>query len=63
MIAFQTSTFVLITMGLMILAGNNCYSVFLRLVVWSLHKLMPDRSWWHDDCDTLRFLLYVVASA
>ncbi|KAK4124236.1 TrkH-domain-containing protein [Parathielavia appendiculata] len=40
MIPFQESYFVLITMGLLILAGNTAYPVFLRLIVWSLLKLL-----------------------
>ncbi|KAJ4291484.1 hypothetical protein N0V88_006081 [Collariella sp. IMI 366227] len=40
MIPFQDSYFVLITMGLLILAGNTAYPVFLRLIIWSLLKLL-----------------------
>lgn len=40
MVPFQRSYFVLITMGLMILAGRTAFPIFLRLVLWSLVKIM-----------------------
>lgn len=40
MIAFQTAYYVLITMGLMILAGNTAYPLFLRLILWTGVKLL-----------------------
>lgn len=40
MIPFQNSYFVLITMGLMILAGNTAYPLFLRLIIWTGVKLL-----------------------
>jgi len=36
MTAFQTADYMLITMALMILAGNTAYPVFLPLIVWAL---------------------------
>ena len=61
MIAFQTSYYMLITMGLLILAGNTCYPIFLRLIVWCMHKVssrLQDRSRaWSQRASTLRFLL------
>ena len=44
-------------MGLLILAGNTCYLVFLRLIIWSLWKLIPDNEKFSEDKTTLRFLL------
>ncbi|KAI9815830.1 MAG: hypothetical protein M1832_005244 [Thelocarpon impressellum] len=41
MIPFQSSIYMLITMGLMILAGNTCYPIFLRLIIWVLRHLLP----------------------
>ena len=35
MVPFQNAYFVLITMGMMILAGNTAYPVLLRLILWS----------------------------
>ncbi|KAF8846857.1 TrkH-domain-containing protein [Acephala macrosclerotiorum] len=55
MTAFQTSDYMLITMALMILAGNTCYPVFLRIIVWALLKLTPER--WSEQREALRFLL------
>ncbi|UPK92313.1 hypothetical protein LCI18_003248 [Fusarium solani-melongenae] len=40
MVPFQRSYFVLITMGLMILAGRTAFPIFLRLILWSLLKIM-----------------------
>jgi len=45
----------LITMGLLILAGNTAYPIFLRSIVWSGWKLLPDSM--SDTKQTLRFLL------
>jgi hypothetical protein len=60
MIPFQNSYFVLITMGLLILAGNTAFPIFLRLVIWSLLKLLT----WvtsEGECsgpkDTFKFIL------
>jgi Trk-type K+ transport system membrane component len=60
MIPFQNSYFVLITMGLLILAGNTAYPVFLRLIIWSLLRLLTVTT--NDDHfaglkDTLKFIL------
>lgn len=57
MVAFQTSDYALITMGLMILAGNTCYPVFLRLIIWALFTLLPDNEKFLEHKTTLRFLL------
>ena len=56
-VAFQTSTYMLITMGLMILAGNTCYPVILRLILWTIWRLFPNSEGWHERKNTLRFLL------
>ena len=56
-VAFQTSDYMLITMGLMILAGNTCYPIFLRLILWTLWILLPDNGKWRERKLTLRFLL------
>lgn len=57
MVAFQTSAYMLITMGLLILAGNTAYPIFLRLIVWTLLKLVPTSEPWEDFRKTLQFLL------
>lgn len=59
-VPFQSSYFVLIVMGAMILAGNTAYPILLRFIFWSMLKLV---SWWTEDDtfvefkDTLRFIL------
>ncbi|KAG9945340.1 TrkH-domain-containing protein, partial [Aureobasidium melanogenum] len=57
MIAFQTSYYMLLTMSLLILAGNTCYPIFLRLIVWTIYKCLPKRARFDDHRNTLRFLL------
>lgn len=60
MIPYQNSYFVLITMGLMILAGNTAYPIFLRLIFWSLLKALTWTTADDDFCDlkeTLKFIL------
>ncbi|KAM0127297.1 hypothetical protein ACHAP3_008865 [Botrytis cinerea] len=39
-IPFQTSVYTLLTMGLLILAGNTAYPLFLRLILYTLLKLL-----------------------
>ena len=46
MIPFENAHFVIITMGLMILAGNTAYPVFLRLILWTILKVLR---WSTDD--------------
>ena len=57
MTAFQDSYFLLLSMGLCILAGNTAYPIFLRVIIWTMHKLLPDNDDWSYDKATLRFLL------
>ncbi|KAK8162538.1 cation transport protein-domain-containing protein [Phyllosticta citrichinensis] len=57
MTAFQTAYYMLLTMGLCILAGNTCYPIFLRLIIWTIRKLLPNTAGWDDLRNTLRFLL------
>lgn len=60
MVAFQTSIYMLMTMGLLILAGNTCYPIFLRLIVWTLLKLLnllPNHKQSNEFRETLQFLL------
>ncbi|KAK3940038.1 cation transport protein-domain-containing protein [Diplogelasinospora grovesii] len=61
MVPFQNSYFVLITMGLMILAGNTAYPIFLRLIVWSLLRLLTLATTEKDFCElkeTFKFILH-----
>lgn len=59
MTAFQTGYYLLITMSLLILAGNTCYPVFLRLIVWTMLKTAErfNGEAWNERAATLRFLL------
>ncbi|KAI9763597.1 MAG: hypothetical protein M1840_000391 [Geoglossum simile] len=57
MTAFQSSYYMIITMGLLILAGNTCYPIFLRFIIWTLRALLPDSECYQEYRDTLQFLL------
>jgi len=59
MTAFQTGYYLLITMSLLILAGNTCYPIFLRLTIWTMLKTVErlDGEVWAERAATLRFLL------
>lgn len=57
MTAFQDSYFLLLSMGFFILAGNTAYPIFLRMIIWVLHRVLPDNDFWRFDKETLEFLL------
>lgn len=59
MVAFQTSYYMLITMSLLILAGNTCYPIFLRLIVWTMLRITSrfEGEVWQERAATLEFLL------
>lgn len=41
---FQTSYYFLLTMSLLILAGNTCFPPFLRLILWTMKIVVPKSS-------------------
>lgn len=60
MIPFRDSYYVLITMGLLILAGNTAFSIFLRLILRGLLQGLTATTLETDLCDlkeTLQFIL------
>jgi potassium uptake Trk family protein len=65
MVAYQTSYYLLLTMGLLILAGNTAYPIFLRLIVWCMFKVtqyfagddLDEDHPWTIRLKTLKFLL------
>lgn len=57
MTAFNKAIYKLLTMSLLILAGNTCYPIFLRLIVWTMYRILPEKEEWLDFRDTLKFLL------
>lgn len=59
MVAFQSSYYLLITMSLLILAGNTCYPIFLRLIIRGIHQISSRLSGeaWAERSQTLQFLL------
>lgn len=57
MTAFQGSPFILLIMGLLIVAGNTGYPIFLRFILWLMLKLMPKGDYWNHERETLAFLL------
>jgi potassium uptake Trk family protein len=54
MISFQDAVWPMIFMSFLAYAGNTCYPVLLRLVIWTTHKLVPRGS---SLKDPLNFLL------
>ncbi|BGP04534.1 hypothetical protein JCM10049v2_000336 [Rhodotorula toruloides] len=54
MIPFQRAYWLIIVQGFLILAGNTAFPVFLRLLIWTVYKVMPSRS---RTRETLQFLL------
>ncbi|KIX08339.1 uncharacterized protein Z518_02995 [Rhinocladiella mackenziei CBS 650.93] len=44
MSSFQDATFPMLLMTFLAFAGNTCYPVFLRLVIWTTSKLAPKNS-------------------
>jgi len=59
-VALQTSYYSLLTLSLLILAGNTCFPPFLRLILWTMKKLIPESatsSPWQLRRRTLEFCL------
>ncbi|KAL1642913.1 hypothetical protein SLS58_005155 [Diplodia intermedia] len=54
MISFQDATFPLLVMTFLAYAGNTCYPILLRLLIWTFSKLVPRHS---STQAPLRFLL------
>ncbi|BGP04531.1 hypothetical protein JCM10049v2_000333 [Rhodotorula toruloides] len=54
MVPFQKAYGLVIVQGLLILAGNTAFPVFLRLLIWIVSKAVPSRS---RTRETLQFLL------
>ncbi|GAO46751.1 TrkH-domain-containing protein [Saitoella complicata NRRL Y-17804] len=57
---FFDAYYVLITMSLLILAGNTMYPVFLRIILWLMRKVLdflPERGRWAQMRATVDFLL------
>jgi len=57
MTAYNNDVYIMLTAGLLILAGNTMYPVFLRLFIWILRKCLPKSEDWADERLTLEFLL------
>jgi hypothetical protein len=47
----------LLTMGLLILAGNTLFPCFLRFIIWTMRKMLPNRPAWQSWRITLDFIL------
>ncbi|KAI9373817.1 cation transporter [Aspergillus egyptiacus] len=54
MVSFQDAAFPMFIMSFLAYAGNTLYPCFLRLVIWSMYKLVPEDS---SLKEPLRFLL------
>jgi len=60
MIPFQQSYFMLVTMGLLILAGNTAFPLFLRLIFWSILKVLKLATHEEAFCATKSTLEFVL---
>ncbi|GAA5980852.1 hypothetical protein JCM10908_003891 [Rhodotorula pacifica] len=54
MVPFQRCYFLIVIQGLLILGGNTAFPVFLRLLIWTISKVVPRESQLRE---TLQFLL------
>lgn len=43
-VAIQNSYYPLLTLSMLILAGNTCFPPFLRLILWTTKKVLPESS-------------------
>jgi Trk-type K+ transport system membrane component len=43
-VAIQNNYYPLLTLSLLILAGNTCFPPFLRLILWTVKKALPEES-------------------
>lgn len=54
MISFRDATWPMLVGSFLAFAGNTCYPIMLRLVIWTMSKITPKRSSMQEP---LRFLL------
>ncbi|KAL1845777.1 hypothetical protein Plec18170_009581 [Paecilomyces lecythidis] len=57
MAPFQTSKFLLLTLSLLMLAGNTCYPIFLRWSLRAIQWMLPDTDYGRYYRETVQFLL------
>ncbi|KAJ6031721.1 hypothetical protein N7540_002453 [Penicillium herquei] len=57
MTALQLNAYPLLTMAMLILAGNTLYPCFLRFIIWVMRIMLPDRPEWSSWRVTLDFIL------
>ncbi|KAJ5642387.1 hypothetical protein N7490_006387 [Penicillium lividum] len=57
MTALQLNAYPLLTMAMLILAGNTLFPCFLRFIIWTMRALLPDRPAWTSWRMTLDFIL------
>ncbi|KAJ5523777.1 hypothetical protein N7494_010427 [Penicillium frequentans] len=57
MTALQLNAYPLLTMALLVLAGNTLFPCFLRFIIWTMRALLPDQSNWRSWRMTLTFIL------
>ncbi|KAJ5556748.1 hypothetical protein N7494_000663 [Penicillium frequentans] len=57
MTALQLNVYPLLTMAMLILAGNTLFPCFLRFLIWTMRVLLPDHPAWTSWRMTLDFIL------
>lgn len=53
MISFRDAVWPMLAMSFLALAGNTCYPIFLRLLIWTMHKFAPEASSLKQSCQFL----------
>ncbi|KAJ5991804.1 hypothetical protein N7451_007528 [Penicillium sp. IBT 35674x] len=57
MTALQLNAYPLLTMAVLVLAGNTLFPCFLRFIIWTMRALLPDQPKWRSWRMTLTFIL------
>ncbi|KAJ5673593.1 hypothetical protein N7507_002720 [Penicillium longicatenatum] len=57
MTALQLDAYPLLTMAMLILAGNTLFPCFLRFIIWTMRALIPNQPSWRSWQMTLDFIL------
>jgi potassium uptake Trk family protein len=54
MISFRDASWPMVLLTFLAFAGNTCYPIILRFILWAMQKMVPRRSSWREP---LQFLL------
>ncbi|KAF1983704.1 TrkH-domain-containing protein [Aulographum hederae CBS 113979] len=57
MVAYQKDVYILLTVAMLVLAGNTFFPILLRFIIWCFSKMVPKSEEWANERATLKFLL------